>query len=79
MFIACLLLICFLAAVYAECPNGVPGAAVGDTISVHYSGYIDQSSATGVKGKMFDSSLRRKQPFKFKLGAGQVIKGWDQG
>mmetsp|Transcript_2029 Transcript_2029/g.4091 ORF Transcript_2029/g.4091 Transcript_2029/m.4091 type:complete len:206 (+) Transcript_2029:25-642(+) len=60
------------------CSNGLP-SAVGDTISVHYSGFIDKSSAAGVKGKMFDSSIKRKTPFSFRLGAGQVIKGWDQG
>ena len=55
------------------------GAKAGDTISVHYSGYIDASSATGEHDKMFDSSLKRAEPFQFKLGAGQVIRGWDEG
>jgi peptidylprolyl isomerase len=45
---------------------------VGQTVSVHYSGYL-------VDGKMFDSSLTRGQPFKFMLGVGQVIQGWDEG
>eukprot|EP01032_Pedospumella_encystans_P029661 gene29661-33491_t len=61
----------------ARCVNGVP-ATVGDTVGVHYSGYIDKSSAAGEHGKMFDSSLKRG-PFTFRLGSGQVIKGWDQG
>ncbi|KAL2114959.1 hypothetical protein VTJ04DRAFT_10622 [Mycothermus thermophilus] len=45
----------------------------GDTISVHYKGTLQ---STGAK---FDASYDRGQPFKFQLGAGMVIKGWDQG
>lgn len=51
----------------------------GDNLSMHYTGSIDESSETGVKGKVFDSSRNRGQPFDFVLGTGQVIAGWDQG
>jgi len=54
-------------------------AARGDMISVHYTGWIYNESATNNKGDKFDSSRDRGQPFGFKLGAGRVIQGWDQG
>ncbi len=50
--------------------------AIGNTISVHYTGWLEEN---GQKGKKFDSSLDRAEPITFKLGAGQVIKGWDEG
>jgi len=45
----------------------------GDTINVHYRGTLQSN------GQKFDASWDRGQPFNFKLGAGMVIKGWDQG
>jgi len=54
-------------------------AEPGFNISVHYTGWLYDEKATDHKGKKFDSSLDRKQPFDFTLGAGQVIQGWDEG
>mmetsp|Transcript_52277 Transcript_52277/g.111090 ORF Transcript_52277/g.111090 Transcript_52277/m.111090 type:complete len:241 (-) Transcript_52277:405-1127(-) len=51
----------------------------GNQLSMHYTGTIDESSATGTPGEKFDSSLDRGQTFDFAVGEGQVIKGWDQG
>jgi len=51
----------------------------GNEVSVHYTGWLFDESAPEHKGKKFDSSVDRGQPFNFPLGAGRVIKGWDQG
>jgi len=51
-------------------------ATRGKKVSVHYTGWLYKD---GEKGKKFDSSLDRGQPFVFSLGAHQVIEGWDQG
>lgn len=53
-----------------------PAAQAGQVVSVHYTGWLDQK---GKKGKKFDSSLDRGKTFQFKLGAGSVIQGWDEG
>jgi FKBP-type peptidyl-prolyl cis-trans isomerase len=45
----------------------------GDTVTVNYVGVLYKN------GKVFDASWKRKEPFQFKLGQGQVIKGWDEG
>lgn len=54
-------------------------AVTGHDVSVHYTGWLYDESAPEHKGKKFDSSHDRGQPLEFSLGAGQVIKGWDQG
>ncbi len=48
-------------------------AKAGETVTVNYVGVLYKG------GKEFDASWKRKEPFQFKLGQGQVIKGWDQG
>ncbi|MFA6920841.1 MAG: FKBP-type peptidyl-prolyl cis-trans isomerase [Gallionella sp.] len=54
-------------------------AATGQNVSVHYTGWLYDDAAPEHKGKKFDSSRDRGQPFAFPLGAGHVIKGWDVG
>ncbi len=48
-------------------------------VVVHYTGWLYDPKAPQNRGAKFDSSVDRGQPFDFMLGAGQVIKGWDQG
>ena len=58
---------------YEDIVEGTGAEAVaGKNITVHYSGFL-------TNGTKFDSSLDRNDPFSFRLGAGQVIKGWDEG
>ena len=48
----------------------------GQTCVMHYTGWLYEN---GAKGKKFDSSIDRGQPFEFPIGTGRVIKGWDEG
>ncbi len=54
-------------------------AETGNDVLVHYTGWLYDASLPGGKGKQFDSSRDRNQLFRFKLGAGRVIRGWDVG
>ncbi|MFY9458987.1 FKBP-type peptidyl-prolyl cis-trans isomerase FkpA [Aquabacterium commune] len=51
-------------------------ANAGAHVTVHYTGWLYEN---GVKGAKFDSSKDRRDPFQFPLGAGHVIRGWDEG
>ena len=62
---------------YTDSKVGDGAAATsGRKVTVNYTGWLDNK---GEKGKKFDSSLDAGKPFSFTLGAGQVIKGWDEG
>jgi FKBP-type peptidyl-prolyl cis-trans isomerase len=54
-------------------------ASPGQHITVHYTGWLFDDTAPENKGRKFDSSRDRAEPFSFMLGAGHVIGGWDQG
>ncbi len=58
--------------------NGA-AAKVGKEVTVHYTGWLYDPAAANNRGKKFDSSKDRNDPFKFDLGAGMVIGGWDEG
>jgi FKBP-type peptidyl-prolyl cis-trans isomerase FkpA len=53
-----------------------PSPSPGQTCVMHYTGWLWVNNA---KGKKFDSSVDRGQPFEFPIGKGRVIKGWDEG
>ena len=61
----------------------VPGtgneAVAGRTVRVHYTGWLHDVNANNARGRKFDSSKDRGQPFSFRLGGGEVIRGWDEG
>jgi FKBP-type peptidyl-prolyl cis-trans isomerase FkpA len=62
---------------YVDIKIGTGAEAVkGMKVTVHYTGWL---YSNGKRGAKFDSSVDRKQPFSFTLGAGDVIKGWDEG
>jgi FKBP-type peptidyl-prolyl cis-trans isomerase FkpA len=54
-------------------------AAAGQRVTVHYTGWLHDPTATNGRGTKFDSSKDRGDPFRFHLGAGEVIGGWDEG
>ena len=54
-------------------------AVAGKRVKVHYTGWLYDPTAANNRGKKFDSSKDRGQPFSFGLGQGEVIRGWDEG
>lgn len=54
-------------------------ATPGSDVTVHYTGWIYDERKPDKRGEKFDSSVDRGEPFTFPLGAGQVIRGWDEG
>jgi FKBP-type peptidyl-prolyl cis-trans isomerase len=56
-----------------------PAISEGQGAVVHYTGWLYEPSAQDDKGSQFDSSRERGQPFRFRIGQGKVIQGWDQG
>jgi FKBP-type peptidyl-prolyl cis-trans isomerase FkpA len=54
-------------------------AQAGHDVTVHYTGWLHDAGAPNGRGRKFDSSKDRRDPFRFSLGAGEVIAGWDEG
>ena len=65
--------------VLREAPKNAPSVKAGQKVKVHYTGWLFDPSKPDSKGTKFDSSVDRGQPFEFTLGAGMVIRGWDEG
>lgn len=65
--------------VLKEADAGAEQMQSGDLATVHYTGWLYDSSAADNKGTKFDSSVDRGTPFQFQVGKGMVIKGWDEG
>ena len=61
---------------YVDVKVGSGPEPKGKTAVVHYTGWLYEN---GTKGKKFDSSVDRNEPFAFPVGQGRVIKGWDEG
>lgn len=59
--------------------GGGADASTAKNVKVHYTGWLHKADAADLKGTKFDSSRDRGEPFTFRLGAGQVIRGWDDG
>lgn len=62
--------------ILTKAPDGAASPKAGQTVVVHYTGWLDDNGKTG---KKFDSSVDRGQKFSFPIGTGRVIKGWDEG
>jgi FKBP-type peptidyl-prolyl cis-trans isomerase FkpA len=60
-------------------PGAGDAIAAGSVAVVHYTGWLYDTGAAEKKGSKFDSSVDRGEPFRFTLGQGEVIRGWDQG
>jgi FKBP-type peptidyl-prolyl cis-trans isomerase len=62
-----------------ELAGGGNEAAAGRRVTVHYTGWLYDQAKADHKGKKFDSSRDAGKPFRFEIGAGNVIKGWEEG
>ncbi|WP_157267678.1 FKBP-type peptidyl-prolyl cis-trans isomerase [Azohydromonas aeria] len=60
-------------------PGSGDTAQAGRPVTVHYTGWLHDPSKPDGRGRKFDSSKDRRDPFRFNLGGGEVIQGWDEG